>query len=594
MKILVGFILCLYIYGCVAPPVNEKKKKKDKEHGETNEIDQQVFDVEYKRYLQEVVSVLESDDDFRQRLMKADPEDIKSGKISNDLEFVNHNVRSKLDELKRQELERLRQAAIRNYEQSNGIDTKHMKMPSHVDHDNPHTFEAEDLKKLIVQTTRELEDVDKQRKDEFKEYEMKKELQYEEQLKRMDEKNRAEAEKFHKQQQEKHREHKPLHHPGSKQQLEQVWEEQDHLSPEDFNPKTFFHLHDLDGNGVWDANEVKALFKKELDKMYDPNAPEDDVRERVEEMERMREHVFNETDTNRDQLISYQEFLDQTKRQEFQQDEGWDPIDPQSQNHPVYSEDEYKQYAKQHEEEIRRMMDQGLAQVPPGYEVHPQHGQPQGHHQQGQFQGHHQQPYQGHPQQMQGHHPQQVQGHHPQQMQGHPQQMQGHHPQQLQGGHHPQQMQGHPQQMQAGHHPQIQGQHDPQIQGHHPQQQQGYHAPPGVHPNAVPQQHYQGQGYHAPADQQHYQQQQLPPQQQQQHPPQYQGQQQQYQNAPQIQHQPQPPVQNVQHPPSSNDAVPHSQDTGVNNHAVEQQPPQGTATQQGQPQPPVVNSQGTH
>lgn len=42
MKILVGFILCLYIYGCVAPPVNEKKKKKDKEHGETNEIDQQV------------------------------------------------------------------------------------------------------------------------------------------------------------------------------------------------------------------------------------------------------------------------------------------------------------------------------------------------------------------------------------------------------------------------------------------------------------------------------------------------------------------------------------------------------------------------
>lgn len=50
-----------------------------------------------------------------------------------------------------------------------------------------------------------MEDVDKQRKDEFKEYEMKKELQYEEQLKRMDEKNRAEAEKFHKQQQEKHR-----------------------------------------------------------------------------------------------------------------------------------------------------------------------------------------------------------------------------------------------------------------------------------------------------------------------------------------------------------------------------------------------------
>ena len=61
---------------------------------------------------------------------------------------------------------------------------------------------------------------------------------------------------------------------------------------------------DLDGNGFWDANEVKALFSKELDKVYDPNAPEDDMAERYEEMERMREHVFNETDVNKDYLIS--------------------------------------------------------------------------------------------------------------------------------------------------------------------------------------------------------------------------------------------------------------------------------------------------
>lgn len=49
--------------------------------------------------------------------------------------------------------------------------------------------------------------------------------------------------------------------------------------------------------------EVKALFKKELDKMYDPNAPEDDLTERYEEMERMREHVFRESDSNKDNLI---------------------------------------------------------------------------------------------------------------------------------------------------------------------------------------------------------------------------------------------------------------------------------------------------
>lgn len=56
---------------------------------------------------------------------------------------------------------------------------------------------------------------------------------------------------------------------------------------------------------MWDENEVKALFLKELDKLYDPNASEDDLMERQEEMERMREHIFNEADINRDDLIRY-------------------------------------------------------------------------------------------------------------------------------------------------------------------------------------------------------------------------------------------------------------------------------------------------
>jgi hypothetical protein len=62
---------------------------------------------------------------------------------------------------------------------------------------------------------------------------------------------------------------------------------------------------DLDGNGFWDQDEVKALFLKELDKLYTEGAPEDDIYERREEMERMREHVFNEADLNHDGLIRY-------------------------------------------------------------------------------------------------------------------------------------------------------------------------------------------------------------------------------------------------------------------------------------------------
>ena len=70
----------------------------------------------------------------------------------------------------------------------------------------------------------------------------------------------------------------------------------------------------------------KVLFKKELDKVYDPNAPEDDMREREEEMERMREHVFRESDVDRNRLISFDEFLAETKRDEFDKDPGSYPL----------------------------------------------------------------------------------------------------------------------------------------------------------------------------------------------------------------------------------------------------------------------------
>ena len=55
------------------------------------------------------------------------------------------------------------------------------------------------------------------------------------------------------------------------------------------------------------------LFEKELDKVYNKDAPEDDMLERAEEMERMREHVFKESDVDRNNLISFEEFLSETK-----------------------------------------------------------------------------------------------------------------------------------------------------------------------------------------------------------------------------------------------------------------------------------------
>jgi len=283
----------------------------------------------------------------------------QSGKIAQELDYVNHHVRTKLDEIKRREVERLRELANQAYELSNDIDRKHLKVSQHLDHDNEHTFEIEDLRKLIQKTSDDLAEADRKRRGEFKEYEMQKEFEREAQKKEMDEESRKKFETELKEKEEKHKDHEKLHHPGNKAQLEDVWEKQDHMDKNDFDPKTFFSIHDVDSNGYWDEAEVKALFVKELDKVYQSDLPEDDMRERAEEMERMREHYFQETDMNHDGLISIDEFMVQTNKEEFQKDPEWETIDRQQQ----YTHEEYLEYERRRQEEVQRLIAQG--QLPP-------------------------------------------------------------------------------------------------------------------------------------------------------------------------------------------------------------------------------------
>ncbi|XP_011331230.1 nucleobindin-2 isoform X2 [Ooceraea biroi] len=471
------FLLVLIIQTSVAPPV------KDHKDNEVDDSEEMAKIMEYHRYLKEVIQTLEKDTAFREKLQKATEGDIRSGQIAHELRFVDPNVRSKLDELKREELERLRHLATKEYNLMNNLDLDHLKIAEHLDHSNKHTFEIEDLKKLIIKTRKDLEEKDEQRHEEFKQYEMQKKYESEQRMKGMDEEERKKFKEDLEAAQKKHKDHKPLHHPVTKQQLEEVWEKQDHMELQDFNPKTFFHLHDLDGNGFWDQNEVKALFLKELDKLYSEGAPGSDIYERREEMERMREHVFNEADLNRDGLISYQEFLEQTKKPDFEQDDGWQGIDEQQ----IYSEQEYKAYEKLRQEEIQKMVAKGMLPPPPDTAHLPvQHEQFPPQYQQQQYQ-----PQQYHPQQM-----------HPSQQQ-YPGQMP---PQQYQGN--------------VGHQQPHQPQMPPQQQ-----QQQLYQ------PHVPPQQHYQDQ-----IPQQHQYQVPVPVEQQQ--PQQVH---QQYQS--QLQHQNQPPQQ---------------------------------------------------
>ena len=52
----------------------------------------------------------------------------------------------------------------------------------------------------------------------------------------------------------------------------------------------------------------------------------------------------------------YGEFLEQTRRREFEQDPSWQTVDEQ----PVYSEQEYLEFERQRQMEIQRLVDQGL------------------------------------------------------------------------------------------------------------------------------------------------------------------------------------------------------------------------------------------
>lgn len=177
----------------VAPPVTKNKDQPNEQ------VDSEGLEnyMEYHRYLREVVTTLESDPDFKKKLEKASEEDIKSGKIAHELEFVNHHIRSRLDEIKRMELARLRELTEKKKDilENNNIDdpTHH-----HLDHVNPHTFEIEDLKKLIAKTTEDLAEADRKRREEFKQYELQKEFERQEKLNHTNSEERVKLEKEYK------------------------------------------------------------------------------------------------------------------------------------------------------------------------------------------------------------------------------------------------------------------------------------------------------------------------------------------------------------------------------------------------------------
>ncbi|XP_059831711.1 nucleobindin-2-like isoform X2 [Hypanus sabinus] len=355
-------LFCLVVAESV--PIDKIKVTKIEKPEEQATQEPQDTGLYYNRYLREVIDVLETDKHFREKLQTADVEDIKSGRMAKELNLVSHLVRTKLDELKRQEVSRLRMLikAKIDSQQDAGIDHHALlKQFEHLNHQNPHSFEPEDLELLIKSATKDLENYDKERHEEFKRYEMLKEHERREYLKSLDEEKRREEEARYEEMKKKHMDHPKINHPGSKDQLKEVWEETDGLDPDDFEPKTFFKLHDTNGDGFLDEQEMEALFTKELEKIYDPNNAEDDMVEMEEERLRMREHVMTEIDTNKDRLISADEFLRASEKKEFAEADPWETLDDQE----IYSEDELQEFERRlmkQENELKMKSDDLLKQ----------------------------------------------------------------------------------------------------------------------------------------------------------------------------------------------------------------------------------------
>uniref|UniRef100_A0A8C7GSN2 Nucleobindin 2 n=1 Tax=Oncorhynchus kisutch TaxID=8019 RepID=A0A8C7GSN2_ONCKI len=333
-------VLLLSLWFCVeAVPIAV-----DKTEVETPEEKLEDTGLHYDRYLREVIDFLEKDQHFREKLHNTDMEDIKQGKLAKELDFVGHQVRTKLDELKRQEVNRLRKLIKAKQDAEGGHGALALlKQFEYMNHMNPHTFEVEDLDKLIQSATNDLENYDQKRHEEFKRYEMMKEHERKEHLKNLDEEHRKDEEQHYEELRKKHADHPKINHPGSQDQLKEVWKESDGLDPNDFDPKTFFKLHDTNGDSYIDEQELEALFTKELEKMYRPNLDEDDMTEMEEERLRMREHVMNEVDTNKDRLVSLEEFLMSTNKKEFLEPDSWETLEQA----PAYTDEEMKLFEEQ-------------------------------------------------------------------------------------------------------------------------------------------------------------------------------------------------------------------------------------------------------
>ncbi|XP_067935666.1 nucleobindin-1-like [Watersipora subatra] len=296
---------------------------------------------EYSRYMQEVSSLLDSDASYQKSVDMAG----EMGDFEHHFSQASQETRSKLDELKRIEIRRLKDlhkksmklaAEQQRQNLKNGVKPNKKALPKpdleHIDIHNPDSFGANDLHMLIIKATKSIANIGMKRREQFKQHALREAYNFKSRFRDLPEEEQKKKLEEHL---EKAKKHERLNHPGNLKQLKEVWKKYDSMGGVAFNPKTFFMLRDVDGDSLLSPSEIEAMFMFELEKIYGDDA---DSVARDEDMNRMREHVFTEVDLDQDGMVSLQEFIRSTKDDEFMQDKGWESV----QDVPQFTDEELK------------------------------------------------------------------------------------------------------------------------------------------------------------------------------------------------------------------------------------------------------------
>ncbi|VDK24172.1 unnamed protein product, partial [Taenia asiatica] len=118
-----------------------------------------------------------------------------------------------------------------------------------------------------------------------------------------------------------------FHEPGSRAQEREQWQKGDDMPEDEFDPRVFFIMHDLNSDGVWDTEEMDAMLSAQIGQI-DGDEPERQDEYRVQ----MRRKMLEVMDRNGDGLIDYKEHMKHSTSPEGMNDGGWEPDDDEDED----------------------------------------------------------------------------------------------------------------------------------------------------------------------------------------------------------------------------------------------------------------------